>query len=308
MPSEIFVIVPSYNHAPFVEECLRSIFAQSLGPRKLLVIDDGSRDDSPAIIERVLKDCPFPSELIVRENRGLCATLNQALELSDGEYFAYLGSDDIWQPDFLAARSALLDERTDCVLAFGNCSLIDETGATIGCTADNRETQAAYTQLASADMLLSGTAPISPTVMYRRSAIENEGWNPEARLEDYELYLKLSMIGDFAFDPEVRSAWRVHGHNTSRDRAMMLREQLAAQSRNAGLMGLSDQRLATARAATTFRYARIALQDGDRREALRLGSTSWRGAASAAEIAQFAARLLLPIPVKNLFRAPVKNI
>jgi alpha-1,3-rhamnosyltransferase len=244
----------------------------------------------------------------VRENRGLCATLNQALELGDGDHFAYLGSDDIWLPEFLSARSALLDERTDCVLAFGNCRLIDEAGEVIGCTADNGETQAAYTQAAPADMLLSGTAPISPTVMYRCSALEKEGWNSEARLEDYELYLKLSSIGNFAFDPVVRSAWRVHGHNTSRDRAMMLREQLDAQSRNARRMGLSDQRIASARAATTFRYARIALQDGDRREALRLGRTSWRGASSAAEIARFAARLLLPELVKNLFRPPVKNI
>ena len=304
---EVFAFVPSYNHAPFIEECLNSIINQTLSPKKLLVIDDGSKDDSPRIIERILKDCPFDAELIVRENRGLCATLNQGLELSDGKYFAYIGSDDFWLPEFLAARSALLDERTDCVLAFGNCKLIDDAGAAIGCTADNCETQAAYTQIAPADMLLSGTAPISPTVMYRRSALEKEGWNPEARLEDYELYLKLSSIGHFAFDPAVRSAWRVHGHNTSRDRAMMLREQLAAQSRNAGRMGLSDQRLATARAATTFRYARIALQDGDRREALRLGRTSWRGAASPTEIARFAVGLLLPEPVKRLFRAPVKN-
>src|SRR5688572_31576592 len=107
----VFAFVPSYNHAPFVEECLRSIFAQTLPPRKLLVIDDGSKDDSPAIIERVLKDCPFPSELIVRENRGLCCTLNEALELSEGRYFAYIGSDDFWLPEFLAARQEMLERR-----------------------------------------------------------------------------------------------------------------------------------------------------------------------------------------------------
>jgi alpha-1,3-rhamnosyltransferase len=72
--TEIFAFVPSYNHAPFVEKCLRSIFKQTLAPKKLLVIDDGSRDDSPKIIERVLKDCPFDADLIARENRGLSAT------------------------------------------------------------------------------------------------------------------------------------------------------------------------------------------------------------------------------------------
>src|SRR5690349_16677587 len=105
---DVFVAVPSYNHAPFVEECLRSIIGQTLRPKKLLVVDDGSRDGSPAVIEKVLKDCPFDSELISRENRGLCATLNEALEQSSGEYFAYLGSDDIWLPGFLEEQSNLL--------------------------------------------------------------------------------------------------------------------------------------------------------------------------------------------------------
>jgi alpha-1,3-rhamnosyltransferase len=54
---EIFVAVPSYNHAPFVEECLRSIIGQTLAPKKLLVIDDGSRDGSTDLIEKTLKDC-----------------------------------------------------------------------------------------------------------------------------------------------------------------------------------------------------------------------------------------------------------
>ena len=67
MSSEIFVLVPSYNHAPFVERCLKSIINQSLQPKKLLVIDDGSKDNSVEIIDRVLKNCPFDAELIARE-------------------------------------------------------------------------------------------------------------------------------------------------------------------------------------------------------------------------------------------------
>src|SRR5687768_1100451 len=105
---QVFVVVPSYNHAPFVEKCLRSIIGQTLRPAKLLVIDDGSTDGSPEIIERLLRDCPFESKLIARENRGLCATLNESLALSDGEFFAYLGSDDIWLPSFLKEQTRLL--------------------------------------------------------------------------------------------------------------------------------------------------------------------------------------------------------
>ncbi|HLM59831.1 MAG TPA: glycosyltransferase family A protein, partial [Pyrinomonadaceae bacterium] len=73
----VSVLVPSYNHAPFIERTLRSIFKQTLAPKKLIVIDDGSKDESAAIIERVLEDCPFSAEFIRRENRGLSVTLNE---------------------------------------------------------------------------------------------------------------------------------------------------------------------------------------------------------------------------------------
>ena len=105
-PATVSVVVPSYNHAQFIEATLRSIMKQTLPPAELIVIDDGSSDDSPAVIERVLNDCPFPCELIARDNRGLCATLNEGFERSRGNYFAYLGSDDLWLPDFLKARVA----------------------------------------------------------------------------------------------------------------------------------------------------------------------------------------------------------
>src|SRR5947209_8516008 len=109
--ARVSVVVPSYNHAPFVGAALRSVFRQTLQPAELLVIDDGSADDSPRVVEEMLKDCPFPCELIARANRGLCATLNEGLSKTRGRYFAYLGSDDLWLPDFLAARVPLLEER-----------------------------------------------------------------------------------------------------------------------------------------------------------------------------------------------------
>src|SRR5438132_5983577 len=104
----VTVVVPSYNHSPFVEQSLRSIFNQTLLPAELIVIDDGSTDDSVKVIERVLRDCPVPSQFIASENQGLSATLNQGYACSRGDYFAYLGSDDLWLPRFLAARVELL--------------------------------------------------------------------------------------------------------------------------------------------------------------------------------------------------------
>jgi alpha-1,3-rhamnosyltransferase len=247
--SRVAVVVPSYNHAPYVAAALRSVFAQTHAPQQLLVIDDGSRDGSPHVIEDVLKDCPFPCELIARGNRGLCATLNEGLSKTEGAYFAYLGSDDLWLPGFLEARVALLEARPRAVLAYGHAYLIDERGEVYDCTLD----WARYADGDARAMLLEETyAPMSPTVVHRRAAVGRHGWNERARLEDYELYLKLSAEGEFAFDPRVLSAWRRHGTNTSGDFVWMIEARLEAQRNAAPYLELSPGRLERYQRALNF--------------------------------------------------------
>ncbi len=286
----VFVVVPSFNHAPFVGATLRSIITQTHAPSMLLVIDDGSTDDSPRMIERALRDCPFPCELIARENRGLCATLNEALARSRGDYFAYLGSDDLWLPEFLDARTRMLDARPRAVLGYGHSYLVDEAGRIVDCTAD----WAHYTDGDARAMLLETVAPMSPTVLYRREALARYGWRDKARLEDYELYLRLSADGEFAFDARVLSAWRRHGGNTSRDQLMMLDEQLEAQSRVCPELGIDKQALARLQRRVRFARAEDFLRLGDKRAALRLMRRNMSGATSARALVRMLARLCLP--------------
>ena len=286
----VSVVVPSYNHAPFVEATLRSILKQTLAPAKLLVIDDGSTDNSAQVIERVLNDCSFPSELIVRENRGLSATLNEGFRRTHGDFFAYLGSDDLWLPDFLKARVALLTARPAAVLVYGHAYFIDEHNAIIDSTAD----WAHYADGDARAMLLQTTAPMSPTVVYRRDALEHEHWNEDSKLEDYELYLRLCSAGEFAFDPRILSAWRRHGANVSWDQSLMLEEQLRAQRAAALRFGFSKKQVDDLQRATRFARAEDFLRVGQKSKALGLIMTNARGANSARATARMFLRLLLP--------------
>jgi alpha-1,3-rhamnosyltransferase len=286
----ISVVVPSYNHANFVEATLRSIMKQTLRPAKLLVIDDGSTDNSARVIERVLNDCSFPCELITRENRGLSATLNEGFGRTYGDYFAYLGSDDLWLPDFLEARVDLLAQRPAAVLAYGHCYFVDEQNAIVDCTAD----WARYADGDAREMLLQTTAPMSPTVLYRRAALENEHWNEASKLEDYELYLRLSALGEFAFDPRILSAWRRHGANVSWDQTLMLEEQLRAQRDAALRFGFSQKQVDDLQRATRFARAEDFLRLGQKSAALSLMMNNLGGANSARLSARMFMRLLLP--------------
>ncbi|HEX8129084.1 MAG TPA: glycosyltransferase [Pyrinomonadaceae bacterium] len=286
----VSVVVPSFNHAPFIERTLRSVFRQTLPPLELVVIDDGSRDDSPHIIERTLRDCPFACEFIARDNRGLSATLNEGFVLTRGRYFAYLGSDDLWFPGFLRARVEALEARPRAVLAYGHAYSIDAADRIIDCTID----WARYRDGDVRRMLLETLAPLSPTVLYRRDALSKHRWNEEAGLEDYELYLRLSAEGEFAFNPAVLSAWRQHGYNTSRNLELMLRERLAAQRRAAASLDLSAKELAEFQTLAGFRSAQEFMRQGEKLAALKLASRNWRGALSKGEAFTLLAGLLAP--------------
>lgn len=286
----VTVVVPSYNHAPFVERCLLSIFKQTYAPQQLLVIDDGSGDSSPKVIERALKNCPFPSELIVRQNKGLCATLNEALARSRSKYFTYLASDDVWLPKFLRVRVDLLEAQPEAVLAYGHAYIIDEKDSVIECSLDWK----AYTEGDSRGRLLQAIGPLSPTVLYRQSSLEKHGWNEKVKLEDYELYLRLSADGTFAFGAEVLAAWRRHWYNASRDQTMMMNEWLSAQRRVVANLDISAGELEKAQTTLRFRCAEDFARRGQKSEALALMCHNLYGATSIASVARLAVRLIVP--------------
>ncbi len=293
--AEVFAFVPSYNHAPFVEKCLKSIINQTLPPKKLLVIDDGSKDDSVRIIERVLQACPFESEFISRENRGLCATLNEGFVKTDGEFFAYLGSDDIWLPTFLEERIRLLKSRPRAVLGYGNCYIIDNSDNIIQKSSEIFN----YTDGGERSLLLRGNAPFSPTVVYRRSILENFSWNEACKLEDYDMYVRLLNKGEFAFDWQPLSAWRNHDSNTSRNLQMMLDEIISAQNRAIDKLNLTRQELD--KIQREFRFAAVSnfVREGCKRQAAELFINNLSGAKSFAQIGKTLVRLAVP---QNIFQ------
>ena len=301
----VSVFIPSYNHAPYVERCLKSIIKQTYAPSELLVIDDGSKDNSAEIIERVLKDCPFPCEFIVRSNKGLCATLNEGLGKTNGDYFAYLGSDDIWMPEFLAARIELLESHPNAVLGLGHAYLIDEHDNIFDCSTNWLHAQ--YPDDDARPVLYCGIAPISPTVVYRRSALGKRGWNESAKLEDYELYLQLAHDGEFALDRRVLSAWRLHDYNTSRDARWHLDEILEAQSRVAEMLQWSDEKLCEVQTATRFCFSGFFASKGLKSEALSMLIKNLRGAPSLKSVIRTALMISVPESLLKFRRRKTQN-
>ena len=94
MTNLISVVVTCYNHENYIEQCLRSIFNQTYRNIELIVLDDGSTDYSPDIIQEVLKESPFVTTFESHENIGVVRTRNKGLNLLNGDYFLFVDSDD----------------------------------------------------------------------------------------------------------------------------------------------------------------------------------------------------------------------
>ncbi|MEO7673533.1 MAG: hypothetical protein ABIU09_05585, partial [Pyrinomonadaceae bacterium] len=208
-------------------------------------------------------------------------------------FFAYLGSDDLWRPPFLEEQVRLLESRPNAVLAFSHAFVIDEYEMIIDRT-DN------WTDFADGDTLpclLRGEIFSSPGVVYRRSPLEKIGWNENAGLEDYELYLQLCGMGEFARNEKVLCAWRQHGANTSDDFPAMLREHIAAQDRAAERLGIERSELDAIQSELRFRGVLDHLRGGYKHEAWKLFRENRSSSASLSDTVKTFARLMTPQPL-----------
>ena len=211
----VSVVIPSYNHAPYIEATISSVLAQTYPHLELFVIDDGSRDDSVARITRLLderKDAR--ATLIARENRGLCATLNEGLRLSRGRYFAYLGSDDLWEPVKLERQVAALEAAGERVgAAYSDSYVIDAEGKLL----DRYGRQYRYRSGdIYRDLLVMDYMPPSPTNLFvREKLIAVGGFNEDVTIEDYEAWLRLTRRFHVIYQPDVLASFRIHRTNTS---------------------------------------------------------------------------------------------
>ena len=124
----ISVLVPLYNHARYVVECLDSIAASRYPRIEVLVLDDGSTDDSLAIAEswRANNADRFAHfQLRSQANAGITCTLNRLVASSQGEYVALLASDDSLLPDGLSIRHEALQAHPEWLAVFGDCHVMD---------------------------------------------------------------------------------------------------------------------------------------------------------------------------------------
>lgn len=216
----VSVIIPSYNHEKFISEAIQSIIDQDYPNIEFIIIDDGSQDNSVNIIESFREICEdrfVRFEFRHRPNKGLCATLNEALEWVQGEYLCTVASDDIWMKEKTSLQVQYLKDNPNTVAVFGNMTLIDENGKII------EEGKVSFKRYLFADIFLHNSCIPTPTNMSRTIDIKNTGgFNPNLIIEDWYMWLKLAESGDYLDHlPNTLAYYRRHGENLSSKSLLM---------------------------------------------------------------------------------------
>lgn len=104
------VIIPLYNKAPYIGKALQSVLEQTFDDFEIIVVDDGSTDDSYSVAKAVLETSERPFKLIHQENAGVSTARNKGVAASSGEYICFLDGDDWWAPTFLEKMDELIQD------------------------------------------------------------------------------------------------------------------------------------------------------------------------------------------------------
>lgn len=201
MGARVSVVVPVYNGAATVAAALESILAQSFTDFEIVAVDDGSTDDSVAMIERYAPRV----RMLRQQNRGPSAARNQGVRNSTGGYLAFLDADDLWRPEFLERTVAMLDSHPECVLVYTELELADSRGVAMGARLIGKR------GVPSVQDMLDELWPILPSsVVMRREAFERAGGFPEelTSFEDVYFWLLAREQGEFRYIEEPLALWR----------------------------------------------------------------------------------------------------
>lgn len=217
----VSVVVPSYNHARFVVDCLESVYCQSWRHIELIVIDDGSTDESVALIRQSLVACPFPHQFVAHENRGAHATINKGVALAHGEFINVLNSDD----RFLPTRIEKLVTHvagSGADWGFAGVNVIDDLGAPAaapeGSLAAKLNINAATIDNAPTIgfAMLRHNVAISTGNLFVRTRFFNEigGFADLRYVHDWEFVLRATLASEPVYVAEKLYEYRIHGSNT----------------------------------------------------------------------------------------------
>jgi glycosyltransferase involved in cell wall biosynthesis len=219
----ISVVVPAYNEGRWIAEALQSVLGQTSPPDEVIVVDDGSTDETVAEVERF----GDPVRLVRQANAGCAAAFNRGFALAAHEFVALCPADDLWERQKLEWQREVLAEHEDVDVVFGRARYFGMS-----------DDEYPHPRVAGVQernelmrmMFVRNVIP-DPSAIVRRSLHERLGGYRHVIGEDYEFWLRaLAARARFYYDPRLVVMLRLHGDNLS-SRALEIWETVHAARR-----------------------------------------------------------------------------
>ena len=238
MPVTVSINLCCYNSKRYLKETLDNIINQSYENWELVIVNDGSTDETELIVREYI-DRGFPIKYLYQENRGIGYSRNKALELSSGEYVALIDHDDLWLPSKLQRQVDFLIKNPETILCYTDgYFLYGGTKSEVKFSSGSKfHRGSVFPHLIEHDFISL------PSVLINRSLSGDAlFFNPRYRFsEDYELFLRLSLQSKIDFIDEPLVYYRIHGSNFSNNVNVQIEEDeeiyrsFAAQIQGSGI-------------------------------------------------------------------------
>lgn len=241
----VSVVVPALNAASYIRETLESVRAQSYRNWEMIVVDDGSTDETAAIVEDVAASDPR-IRLLRQRQSGVAMARNRAILASEGAFIAPLDADDVWRSDNLAAKvSRFAEAPEETGLVYSWSRIVDRHGRPTGEEVTYNHEGSVFRDLIEENFVANGSAAVMRRECFG-SCRYSLGYR-QARAqgcEDWDLYLQVARRWKFAVVPDFTVLYRRAPNSLSTDRGAMARShRLLLKRHGLAALGASPEEL-----------------------------------------------------------------
>lgn len=227
-PPLVSVIVPAYNAARYVEDAVDSVLRQSYPHVEVIVVDDGSTDETPDVLARLMLRDPRVS-VVHQENRGLPGARNTGLARAAGEFLVFLDADDLLVSDKVERQLVYLLARPDVDLVYSDYVMASEDLRPLSHerTGKRRSLREVYTYV--------NVFPVMAALLRTTLARRVGGFDPSLRaFEDWDFWLRCERAGTFAYLPGAVCVYRQHDAQMHRNFPLMWTNVVRMAEKNFG--------------------------------------------------------------------------
>lgn len=231
---KVSIVIPAYNHEKYVQDAIKSALDQTYLNTEIIIIDDGSIDNTVELCKKLRKQYS-KIRFWEQKNQGAHATINRAIEKSNGDYITILNSDDLYMPDKIERCVNIIKRNSDIEIVYGDVEFIDGNGNLLkeGTSVDWQKR--AYTFLKKSELMILSIlnenfiATTSNLFFSRRLWERVNGFQPLRYCHDLDFLLSCIKASNYYFDKEaVHIKYRVHQSNTIKEDLLKIRVEIAA--------------------------------------------------------------------------------